>query len=523
MTMNRTPSLILNVDDDEAARYAKSRILERAGYRVLEAATGGEALRLNRETRPHLVVLDVGLPDMSGIDVCRQIKADRTTDDTLVLQVSASCVEPRDRILGLGEGADMYLIEPVEAMELLAAVKALLRLSHREEETRVLLAQVQEAHRSLSLAQRGSNSGVWDWDLTSGSAYVSPEYRTLYGLSGDKPVSYDTWLTLVHADDRQRVEESGRRLFEAGGDYQIEFRIVHPRKGIRWLSGVGTLTRDEEGRPARFSGINTDITDRKQAEEALRESERRFRAELEQRVEQRTNELIGSRERLRALATELTLTEQRERRRLAGELHDYLAQLLVVIRMKSRQATPYIGDARATVPLKEADQTLTDALNYTRSLVAELSPPALQEFGLLEGFAWLAEHMRAHGLTVEIQKGLQRVDIPDDQAVLVFHSVRELLFNVLKHAGTGQADLSVEASATECSITVSDNGPGFDMTEAGVTEKGQRFGLSSIRERMEAMGGRFELASVRKRGTRATLVFPLADGGKRSEFRSAEF
>ena len=153
---------------------------------------------------------------------------------------------------------------------------------------------------------------------------------------------------------------------------------------------------------------------------------------------------VQSRERLRELATELTLTEQRERRRLAGELHDYLAQLLVLMRMKIRQAAPRIPDERATSLLKEADHAITESLNYTRSLVAELAPPALQEFGLLEGFAWLAEQMQTHGLTVEIKKGMQRVVIPDDQAVLVFQSVRELLFNVLKHAGTGQAELSVE-------------------------------------------------------------------------------
>ncbi len=129
--------VILNVDDNEGARYAKTRIFERAGYRVLEASTGGEALKLVHQERPHLVLLDVGLPDINGLEVCRQIKTNLATAQVMVLQVSASCVSPVDRAVGLAGGADVYLTEPVESTELLGAAKALLRLYDREEETRV--------------------------------------------------------------------------------------------------------------------------------------------------------------------------------------------------------------------------------------------------------------------------------------------------------------------------------------------------------------------------------------------------
>ena len=289
-----------------------------------------------------------------------------------------------------------------------------------------------------------------------------------------------------------RHEEEGWRLRKDGTRF--------------WANVVITALKDESGRLSAFAKVTRDLTERKAAEEQLRE----LAAELEQRVADRTQELVHSRHRLRDLATELTLTEQRERRRLAGELHDYLAQLLVLMRMKIRQAAPRIPDERATALLKEADHAITESLNYTRSLVAELAPPALQEFGLLEGFAWLAEQMQTHGLTVEIKKGLQRVVIPDDQAVLVFQSVRELLFNVLKHAGTDHAELSVEIDAEgELVMAVVDNGQGFEVSElAGRNDERKRFGLFSIRERMEAMGGRFVLESLPTQGTRAMLILP---------------
>jgi signal transduction histidine kinase len=144
--MNST-QLILNVDDDEAGRYAKSRILKRAGYDVVEAATGVDALRLVAESSPQLVLLDVKLPDISGMDVCRRIKENPLSSHVMVLQISASHVTTPDRVLGLVCGADTYLTEPVESTELLATVQALLRLYNREEENRQLLEQLREADR----------------------------------------------------------------------------------------------------------------------------------------------------------------------------------------------------------------------------------------------------------------------------------------------------------------------------------------------------------------------------------------
>jgi two-component system, sensor histidine kinase len=138
---------ILNVDDDEANRYAKSRILKRAGYRVIEAGAGMQALRMVKESMPQLVLLDVKLPDINGLDVCRRIKEDPQSSHVMVLQISASHVTTPDRVLGLECGADTYLTEPVESTELLATVQALLRLYKREEENRQLLAQLREADR----------------------------------------------------------------------------------------------------------------------------------------------------------------------------------------------------------------------------------------------------------------------------------------------------------------------------------------------------------------------------------------
>jgi DNA-binding response OmpR family regulator/two-component sensor histidine kinase len=128
--------LILNVDDTEGARYAKARSLQHAGFEVIDATNGTDALRKVEELRPALVVLDVHLPDLNGIEVCKIIK--QRWPQTMVLQTSATFISSDDRVRGLDGGADTYLIQPIEPDELVATVRALLRLHAAEETTRVL-------------------------------------------------------------------------------------------------------------------------------------------------------------------------------------------------------------------------------------------------------------------------------------------------------------------------------------------------------------------------------------------------
>ncbi|MEM5386859.1 response regulator [Paraburkholderia phymatum] len=125
--------LILNVDDNDGARYAKTRVLVHAGFEVIEAASGYGALDQVRAHKPALVLLDVKLPDISGIEVCSILKRDPLTRSTLILQTSAAAVQSFDKVRALDGGADSYLTEPIEPAELVANVRALLRL-HRAEE-----------------------------------------------------------------------------------------------------------------------------------------------------------------------------------------------------------------------------------------------------------------------------------------------------------------------------------------------------------------------------------------------------
>jgi CheY-like chemotaxis protein/two-component sensor histidine kinase len=263
------------------------------------------------------------------------------------------------------------------------------------------------------------------------------------------------------------------------------------------------------------------------AREALQRSEERLRefaAQLEALVTERTQELLQSQARLRALATELNLAEQRERKRLAAELHDHLQQMLVLGKLRLGQGMRMPQNApRALDMMKQTDAVLAEALEYTRTLVADLSPPVLHEHGLAAGLTWLANQMKRHDMEVTVRIPDPEISLPEDQAVLLFQSVRELLINASKHARSPQANVVLQRADGSLRIDVTDNGIGFDagappsdVPRGAVSSK---FGLFSIRERMKALGGTFEIRSVHGKGTTATLSLPVSESGSRPGVR----
>jgi signal transduction histidine kinase/CheY-like chemotaxis protein len=233
-------------------------------------------------------------------------------------------------------------------------------------------------------------------------------------------------------------------------------------------------------------------------------------ANLEQRVAVRTSELQESQAHLRALSTELNLAEERERKRVATELHDHLAQLLVLGRLKLGQAKKIPSlNAESGELLRHIDDILTESLSYTRTLVANLSPSVLYEFGLPAAIKWLAEQMQRYDLTVKVQLSEQPpITLPEDQAVLVFQSVRELLMNSAKHAKSSEAKIVLECHQEALRVVVRDYGVGFNLAAAW-EPRSSKFGLFSIRERMRALGGSFTLHSQLGEGTTAILDLPI--------------
>jgi PAS domain S-box-containing protein len=273
------PTRILIVDDNEATRYGLARCLRQAGYEILEAATGQNALLILEEDRPGLVLLDIELPDFSGLEICRLIKTGKATAGTPVIQISAQFTEQSDRIEGLESGADSYLTIPYEPRELLAQVKALLRLKQAEEASYVCEQRLREHETRLEMALNAGGLAAWEINLATGDVLGSPKLRELFGIGPDEKQSLrEHWRELVLEEDQPVIERGIEAAVSNGAKYHVQFRIRRPDGALRWLDSVGDLFPDKDGDRTRLVGLCKDVTESKLAEEALRRSERRLRA-----------------------------------------------------------------------------------------------------------------------------------------------------------------------------------------------------------------------------------------------------
>ena len=251
--------------------------------------------------------------------------------------------------------------------------------------------------------------------------------------------------------------------------------------------------RDSSGGIVGLLGISRDITEEEKAEE----------------------ELLEYHGRLKRLASQLTLAEERQRRRIAGELHDSVSQLLALSKIK---VDALRAGATARVPnevLAEVSASLDKAIQDTRSLTFDLSYPILYEVGFEAAVEeWLEENVgRRYGIKTEFYDDGSEKLLGDDVRVLLFRNVRELLTNVVKHSNAKEAEVSVQQLGGEIQVCVKDDGVGFDVEQQAVTAGRRReYGLMSIRERLEDIEGKLEIESSPGGGCTVTMTVPVNNG-----------
>lgn len=256
-----------------------------------------------------------------------------------------------------------------------------------------------------------------------------------------------------------------------------------------------------------------DVTDRTQARHALTQAH----DELERQVAERSSELYTQSQRLRMLVRDLASAEQRERKRMASILHDELQQLLVGVKIHIGMSRDRNRDATIAQSLEQATRHLDEAIGTTKSLVRQVAPQALYEEGLISALTTLGEEMsRRHGLNVTIDSSTEEPALSDEASTLLYESVREMLFNVVKHADVNDAVVEVEEDHGRLYITVSDEGSGFLVDDKAAAENRSDFGLFSRVDRIEALGGHWAIDSSPGEGTRVRFNVPIdgkpADG-----------
>jgi signal transduction histidine kinase len=220
-------------------------------------------------------------------------------------------------------------------------------------------------------------------------------------------------------------------------------------------------------------------------------------------------------ENLRALASALSLTEERERRRLAGYLHDQIGHTLALTNIRLGELQKRAPSQSAEFPreeLKKIGGLLEQAIRDTRSLTFRISSPILYELGLEAALEWLCDEIQQeHGLTVRFAAAGQPDALQEDVRVLLYQAVNELLVNVVKHAQAHNVEVAIRREGGNLKVEVGDDGVGFQVPAMEARRRqGGGFGLFSIRERLRPVGGRLEVQSAPGAGTHVSLTVPLA-------------
>ena len=334
-------------------------------------------------------------------------------------------------------------------------------------------------------------------DPSGAVVYVSPQIEAFLGYSPDQyKADPEVWRRLLHPDDRDRVVDEVEACRRLGEPRSSEYRIRHRDGHELWFRDETRIVRDAAGRPLFLQGTMFDATERKIAE---------------QRIQAYQNDL-------RSLTSQLSLAEQRERRHIAGALHDHIGQALALSKIKLGAMRVSVQGTDLAQPVDELRELVSQSIDYTRSLIFDLGPPVLYEVGLGAALETLAQTIeRQHRIATEFEDDGQPKPLADDLRVVLFQSGRELLMNVVKHAQPSRVKIAVRRQGRDIHVTVEDDGVGFDPGETGRhTHRDGGFGLFSIRERLGHLGGRLDLRSRPGKGTVATLVAPLQLGSEHS-------
>jgi PAS domain S-box-containing protein len=494
--------LVLDVDDDEATRYASSRILRAAGYRVIEATTGLEALERVRADRPDLVVLDVKLPDISGLEVCRRIKQDAEVASTPVLQMSASFVNSRDTVRGLESGADAYLTEPLEPAVLVATVASLLRVRRAEQ----ALRDSEASHRLLF-----ESNPLPTWVFDAESLVVLAVNRAAvehYGYSHEEFLAMRL-PDICPADEARRLADVLQR--PSGGRRE---RWRHLRKDRSVIDVEVTATSLAFAGRRAWLVIAQDVTDRRRAEQA--------RAELLVREQAaRTQAESANRAKDEFLAM------------LSHELRTPLSAVFGWVRMLRARPLDTATSQRAVEAIerntalqaKLIDDLLDVSRIITGNLAVQLEPVdvAVVVGGAVDG-ARAAAEARGLRLTTDLAPDL----VVAGDANRLQQVVANLLANATKFTPPGGAvDVRVARTGSQVDIVVRDTGRGiapdflphlferFRQADSSTTRSysGLGLGLAIVRHIVELHGGAVRAESAGEgRGATLTVSLPLAGG-----------
>lgn len=468
-------SYILVVDDDPYIRQVFSKALRRHGYSVLEAETGLDGLRLAREKRPDLVILDVVLPDISGVEVCRMIKGDPALINVFVVLVSGEALATVQKVDGLDTGADDYLAKPMVMSEFLARIRA----SERLQRSNAALRASEQHYRRLVEILPDALALI---DARGRITQVNQKAAMMLGydsevLRGKKAIQ------LVDEKCRPVIWAALKAMLKGGAALRdVEFEAVKC-DGTRFpLEISATLSSDSDDFPREIVMVARDLTEHKRLEDELRQ--------FPQRVIE---------------------AQEAERLRVARELHDGVNQLLATAKMRLRKVEESLGRIGpvAREMLARCNKLMVQALEENRRIAHNLRPSELDALGLstaCRNVCALVQSRTNFKISCDIAN-VSRM-LPEIELNL-FRILQEALTNIEKHAHAKNVHIQLVKHPNSITLRIQDDGCGFpavvDSAESGIW---RGMGQKNMKERTAIIGGTIEVASAPGQGTTITVTVP---------------
>jgi PAS domain S-box-containing protein len=502
----RGSELIVLADDNADMREYVGRLL-RDQYRVLAVSNGADALKVARESSADLILADVMMPVLDGFDLLKALRADPATKLKPIIFLSARAGE-ESRVEGLQAGADDYLVKPFTARELLARVGMHLKMAR-------LRVEAAESERRLRAEVEVERNRLRD-----AFAQAPSPIAVLQGHAHHLAFANEAYLTFVDRSRESILGRSVRELFpelEGQGYFEILDQVYETgeisvakeaeaklnrfgKMDTIYLDFVFVPMRSSDGKVDGILFQGNDVTDKVLA-----------RTRLEERVSERTAELLHAQADLRSLNQQLLIAQEEERRRLALELHDGAGQWLAALRWKLG-FMPQLLEQSQQLLLEELNGSLRllDSLSQELRTVSHLlHPPLLEDAGLpaalqqyVEGFS------ERSGLAVDLQIDPALERLPREVEAAVFRIVQEALTNVQRHADTRASAVRIGAASSGITVEIEDRGhgiPGFKSIDNPNVKLG--VGIRGMQERVRQLRGSFDVQS-NTFGTKINVVLP---------------
>ena len=443
--------------------------LKHSGYEpVYERVETAETMTAALKKQAWDIVLsDHNMPRFNSLDAMATLKKHEPNVPFIIV---SGAIGEETTVIAVKGGAADY-VSKTRLAHLPSAVESALR----EADQRRALRESEEVFRKLSEC---SPAGVFLTDANGAVTYANPRWRAIFGLAtGDDGAR--EWMEVVHPHDRAQVEEQWNRCVREGREDKQEFCLQLPDGSLRWVHMRTAAMHDEHGRYTGHVGTVTDITERRQAEEA--------RAHLVQK---------------------LITAQEDECRRVSVELHDQMGQGLTALMLGLNALAPKAGKGPDARQLQQLQELANDLMSRVHRLAWELRPAALDDLGLASALKrYVEEWSQRSGVAADFHvSGLADQRLQPSVETTFYRVVQEALTNVIKHARASRVSVLLDYRRDSVLVIVEDNGKGFDVSKVmnSINSSG-RLGLLGMQERAALVGARFNIESTPDAGTTVFL------------------